>query len=382
MAERLVARALELCTEDGTGARPELWPKPDTVTVGIRSDGHEFEGIQFAPASPEGKTTELSYVEAIAAVTGRQMETDDRVFVAGEEVGHMGGGAYKATKGLSEIYPGRILDTPISEAGFSGFGCGAAMAGLRPIIEIMFPDFVLVAADQVLNHVGKLRHMYGGEAPIPIVFRTRCAIGFGYGGQHSGDPVGIFALFPGWRIVAPVTPYDYIGMFNSAMRCEDPVLVLEHASLYDLRGEVPRGDLDYLLPLDEARVVKPGDKVTVLAYSAMVTRIEALAKDDDAVELIDLRALDMASMDFDAIGASLQKTGALVIVDEATRSGSVGAMIADQCQRRFFDYLDGPILRVTGADAPKPVSRVLEQAAIPSDSEILGVIARAARREE
>ncbi|MDK1031271.1 MAG: transketolase C-terminal domain-containing protein, partial [Planctomycetia bacterium] len=324
---------------------------------------------------------EMSYVEAIAAVTGRQMETDDRVFVMGEEVGHMGGGAYKATKGLSEIYPGRVLDTPISEGGFSGFGCGAAMAGLRPIVEIMFPDFVLVAADQVLNHIGKLRHIYGGKASIPIVFRTRCAIGLGYGGQHSMDSGALFALFPGWRIVAPVTPYDYIGMFNSAMRCEDPVLVFEHASLYDLRGEVPKGDLDYLLPLDKARVVKTGEKVTVLAYSAMVTRIEKLVEGDDAVELIDLRALDFASMDFDAIGASVQKTGAIVIADESTRSCSIGAMIADECQRRFFDCLDAPILRISGADAPKAVSRALELAAIPSDNEILAVISRAARRE-
>jgi len=324
----------------------------------------------------------MSYVEAIAAVTGRRMETDERVFVLGEEVGHMGGGAYKATKGLAEVYPGRVLDTPISEAGFSGFGCGAAMAGLRPIVEIMFPDFFLVAADQVLNHIGKLRHIYGGEAPIPIVFRTRCAIGLGYGGQHSMDSVALFALFPGWRIVAPVTPYDYIGLFNSAMRCEDPVLVFEHQALYDLKGPVPEGDLDYLLPLNKARVVKGGDKVTVLAYSAMVTRIEQLVRDDDAVEVIDLRALDLASMDYDAIGASVSKTGALVIADESTRSCSIGAMIADQCQRRFFGELDCAILRVTGADAPKPVSRVLEAAAIPSDDEILAVIGQAARRQE
>lgn len=381
MADELVSRAVEYCTVNGAEVRAELWPDAAAVAKGVRSDGSEFEGAEFARDVPEGPTREVSYVEAIAAVTGRRMETDERVFVVGEEVGHLGGGAYQATKGLAERFPGRVLDTPISEAGFSGFACGAAMAGLRPVVEIMFPDFFLVAADQVFNHIGKLRHMYGGAMALPLVFRTRVALGVGYGGQHSMDPVALFALFPGWRVVAPVTPYDYIGMFNAAMRCEDPVLIVEHHSLYDRKGPVPEEDLDYLLPLDRARVVKDGGEVTVLAYGGMVSRIEALARGDEAVEVVDLRALDLASVDYETIGRSVNKTGALVIADEAPRSCSIGAMIGHECAGRFFDVLDGPVLRITGADVPLPVSRVLEAAAIPSDEEIVSVIGRAARRE-
>jgi 2-oxoisovalerate dehydrogenase E1 component len=308
------------------------------------------------------------------------MEQDSRVFVLGEEVRNMGGGAYRATKGIAQRFPTRILNTPISEAGFSGFACGTAIAGMRPLVEIMFPDFVLVAADQIFNHIGKLRHMYGGGMPMPLVMRTRVAIGAGYGGQHSMEPAGLFALFSGWRIVAPSTPYDYIGLFNAAMRCEDPVLVIEHQALYELKGSVPKEDLDYMLPLNRAKIVKPGQGVTVLTYSALVPRIERLVRDDEAVELIDLRILDRANMDYARIGESLRKTGALVIADESTRSGSIGAMIAHECQERFFDYLDGPILRITAADVPKPVSRVLERAAIPSDEEITSTIRRAAGR--
>jgi len=380
-AEDLVARAMDFCTVGGKEVRSGLWPDPRTVSDGLRSDGGEFDGVEFAPDVPEGSTSEISYVEAIAQVTGRRMETDERVIVLGEEVGHMGGGAYRATSGLGERFPGRVLDTPISEAGFCGFACGAAMAGLRPVVEIMFPDFALVAADQIFNHIGKLRHMYGGRMGMPLVCRTRVAIGAGYGGQHSMDPVALFALFPGWRIVAPVTPYDYIGLFNAAIRCEDPVLIVEHQALYDGRGPVPDGNLDYVIPLDRARMAKEGRRVTVLAYGAAVPRIEGLTRKDEAVEIIDLRVLDLAHVDYATIGASLRKTGALVILEESTRSCSVGAMIAHECETRFFDELDGPILRITGADVPKPVSRVLEQAAIPSDDDILSAISSAVRRE-
>ena len=380
-AQALVRRAVDACSVDGREVRADRWPDPRTVSQGAQSDGRELAGVRYAPEAPAAPTRELTYVQAIAAVTARRMDADDRVIVLGEEVGHMGGGAYQATRGLAERFPGRVLDTPISEAGFCGFACGAAMAGLRPVVEIMFPDFALVAADQLFNHIGNLRHMYGGRMPMPIMCRTRIAIGVGYGGQHSMDPVGLFALFPGWRIVAPASAYEYIGLFNAALRCEDPVLIVEHQALYERAGLVPDEDADYLLPLDRARVVTPGDRVTVLAYSAMVPRIEALAADNDAVELVDLRALDPAHVDYATIGASLRKTGALVIADESTRSCSVAATIAHECTARFFDDLDGPVLRVSGADAPKPVSRVLEQAAIPSDEEILATIRAAAQRE-
>lgn len=378
-AESLVQEAVASCTEDGVRVRPNLQPDPETVERGLRSDGAEFKDIIFAPETPAAPTRKISYVESIAAVLGRRMETDERVFVLGEEVGHMGGGPYRATWGLADRFPGRVLDTPISEAGFCGFAAGAAIRGLRPVAEIMFPDFGLVAADQLFNHIAKLRHMYGGKSPIPLVVRTRMAIGCGYGGQHSGDPVALFSLFPGWRIIAPTTPYDYIGMFNSAIRCEDPVLILEDHVLYDGNGLVPE-DMDYFLPLDRARLVRPGRKATVLAYGGMVGRIETLLGDDDAVEVIDLRALDPAHVDYGLIGDSLAKTGMLVIADASTRRESIAPVIAYECQARFFDALDGPILRITGANAPKPVSKVLEDAAIPSDETILAVLDRAVRR--
>ena len=377
--ERLVLEAVASCTEDNVRVRPNLQPDPATVEHGLRSDGSEFADITFSSDDPAEPTQELSYVQAIAAVLGRRMETDERVFVLGEEVGHMGGGPYRATWELSERFPGRVLNTPISESGFCGFAAGAAMAGLRPVVELMFPDFGLVAADQLFNHIAKLRHMYGGKSPIPLVVRTRMAIGCGYGGQHSGDPVALFSLFPGWRIVAPTTSYDYIGMFNSAMRCEDPVLIVEDHVLYDRKGLVPE-DRDYFLPLDRARRVRAGSKVTVLAYGGMVGRIETLLGDDDAVDVIDLRALDPAHVDYGLIGDSLTKTGMLVIADTSTRSESIAPAIACECQARFFDALDGPMLRITGANAPKPVSRVLEDAAVPSDETIRAVLDRAVRR--
>jgi len=381
MAEEIVRKAVEFCTEDGSRVRVELWPAPETLAKGLRSDGIEFSAVNFASDMPPEPTREMTYVESIAAVTGRRMEMDSRVLVIGEEVANMGGGAYHATKGLSQRYPTRVLNTPISEAGFCGFAGGAAMAGMKPVVEIMFPDFVLVAGDQIFNHIGKLRHMYGGTMPMPLVLRTRVAIGSGYGGQHSMEPAGIFALFPEWRIIAPATPYDYVGMFNSAIHGEDPVLIIEHHALYGTKGRVPVNDLDYMLPLNRAKRIKPGSGVTVLSYSAMLWRIAELTHDDESVELIDLRVLDLAHVDYAMIGDSLRKTGALVIADESTRSGSIEAQIAQECQERFFDELDGPILRITGVDVPKPVSRPLEQAAIPSDSQILSSIRRAARRE-
>jgi len=379
LAKCLVSEAVGSCTEDGVRVRPNLQPDPVSVEQGLRSDDSEFANIVFAPDDPTDPVQEISYVQAIASVLGRRMETDDRVFILGEEVGHMGGGPYKATWKLAERFPGRVLNTPISESGFCGFAAGAAMEGLRPVVELMFPDFGLVAADQLFNHIAKLRHMYGGHTPIPLVARTRMAIGCGYGGQHSGDPAALFALFPGWRIIVPTTPYDYIGMFNSALRCEDPVLIVEDHVLYDHKGLVPQ-NRDYFLPLNRARQVKTGHKSTVLSYGGMVGRIESLLADGDDVELIDLRALDLANIDYAMIGRSLAKTGMLVIADTSAATESIAPAIAYECQQRFFDLLDGPILRITGANVPKPVSKILEDAAIPSDETIRTVLDRAVRR--
>ena len=175
-----------------------------------------------------------------------------------------------STKGLPAKYPDRIFNTPISECGFTGLAGGAAISGLKPIVEIMYPDFALVAADQLFNHIGKLRHMYGNSVEMPIVVRTRIGIGCGYGGQHSMDPIGIFSLFSGWRIVAPSNAFDYIGLLNSAIQSKDPVLIIEHHSLYPQEFQVPKNNVDYFVPLDKAKCIKSGDDVTLLSYCSTV----------------------------------------------------------------------------------------------------------------
>ncbi len=358
-------------------------PEPGSLTVGLRSDGREFNGIQFVEAEDLELTERVKYVEAIAAATGHWLEKDPGVFVIGEEVAHFGGGAYQATRGLPQKYPGRVIDTPISEAGFSGLACGAAICGLKPVVEIMFPDFVLVAADQIFNHIGKLRYIYGGNVDMPLVMRTRIATGCGYGGQHSMDPVALFALFSGWRIIAPTTPFDYIGLFNSAMQSKDPVLIVEHHALYDKTGLIPSGGCGYYVRMGKAKRLREGKDVTVLAYSSMAAlaaqSAEELAAEGIEAEVIDLRSLDPASIDYETIGCSLRKTNTLVIIEQAPRSNSIGTVIAYECESRFFDYLDCPVKRITGADIPNPVSRVLESAALPSLKTAKDIIRRGAK---
>ena len=387
-AQKLVSEAVTACVEKHQGkriARPDLTPSPGSVTHGLRSNKDPDNAIQLLEPGQLVCDTEMTYVEAIVAVTDRWLAKDPHVFVLGEEVGHMRGGAYQATRGLAAKYPGRVLDTPISEAGFCGLAGGAAMSGLLPIVEIMFPDFALVAADQIFNQIGKLRHMYGGDnVDIPLVMRTRIAAGCGYGGQHSMEPAALFALFPGWRILAPTTAADYIGLFNSAMRCKDPVLIVEHHELYNTTGLVPSNNPDYCVPVDRARKLRDGSDVTVLTYSwgTVLTERAAdqLAAEGIEVDLIDLRALSMPDVDYRAIGQSIEKTLNAVIVELSPSSNSIGARISHECQRRFFDYLDGPIHTLTGADVPAPVSRWTEAAAMLCVDDIASVIRRSAQR--
>jgi len=386
-AAQLVEEALSRCAvlhENKYVVIDELWPKVDTLEMGLRSGGDEFKNIAFNEIEDFSEFESIAYAEAIASVTGRNMEKDEKVFVVGEEVANLGGGPYGATKGLAEKFPGRVFNTPISESGFTGLAGGAAMCGLRPVVEIMFPDFALVAADQLFNQIGKLRHMYGNSVDMPVVVRTRIAIGCGYGGQHSGDPAALFSLFSGWRIVAPSNAFDYIGLFNSALRCLDPVLIMEHHSLYPVRFDVPKGNLDYFIPFGKARSITEGDDVTVACYSSMVPLVAQASKELSAggiaAEVIDLRTVSPNDIDYETIGTSLKKTGVLVIVEQAPRSNSIGARIAFECQRRFFDWMDSPAVTVTGADIPNPVSKKLEAAALPSVSSVKEAIRRAAKR--
>ena len=390
LAERAVQEARAACTEAGDPprVRESLWPDPATAGDGMRSGGGELAGLRFVdrsePLPDGGQLAPMRYSDAIAAVTGRWLERDANAIVFGEEVANLGGGAYGATKGLAERFPGRVINTPISEGGFSGLGFGAAMLGMRVVVEIMFADFALVAADQLFNQLSKARHMYGDTTDLPIVVRSRIGTGLGYGAQHSMDPVGLYGMFPGFRIIAPADAFDYVGLFNTAMQSLDPVVILEHNALYTQRSPAPAGDLDYAIPFGAARTVQAGDQVTVLSYGGMAGRCAAvaaaLAADGVSVELLDLRCLDRLSIDYDAIGASLAKTGALVIVEEAARSQGIGPALAAEITARCFDDLDGPVACVTSMDISTPVSRRLELAALVSDRQIDAAVRAVAER--
>ncbi|MYZ44659.1 alpha-ketoacid dehydrogenase subunit alpha/beta [Schauerella aestuarii] len=368
----------ERLTEAGEGAkrqvRVDLWPRADFRDVGLRSDQQEFVGMRVQEAADyAGTTVTRKLVDAVADVVTRRMETDASIVVMGEDVHRLKGGTNGATRGLKDRFPDRVLGTPISENAFAGLGGGLAMDGrYRPIVEFMYPDFMWVAADQIFNQIGKARHMFGGDIDVPLVLRTKVAMGTGYGSQHSMDPAGIVATSPGWRIVAPSTPYDYIGLMNTALLSRDPVLVIEHVDLYASSGEIPADDLDYFIPFGSACVRRAGSKVTVLTYLAMVDKtlqaVEALGVD---AEVIDLRTLDRASLDWDTIGASVRKTNNVLIVEQGARGTSYGAMLSDEIQRRLFDWLDQPVKRVTGGEASPSISKVLERAAFAGVEEVM-----------
>ena len=364
--------------------RPELWPDPAGADSGIRSGGTELEGLAYSEQECFTDFRQITYANAIAEITGRWMKKSDKVIEFGEEIANFGGGAYGATKGLPEKFPAQVVNTPISEAGFVGLACGLAMVGMRPIVEIMFPDFALVAADQLFNQIGKARYMYGGKTDLPLVVRTRVAVGCGYGGQHSMDPAGLYALFPGWRIVAPSNAFDYIGLFNTAMTSNDPVLIIEHHALYGRNFPVPDSHTDYYVPFGKAKVLSRGTDITVLCYGHMANRIlsmnNAFAEKGISAEIIDLRSLDLPSIDYDLIGQSLEKTGTVAVVEEAPSSQTLGPRLSAQITERFFDYLDSPPGCIGSKDVPNPVSRKLEEAVIISDAQILEFTSAIAKR--
>jgi 2-oxoisovalerate dehydrogenase E1 component len=362
--------------------RPAEWPDPAFVDVGVRGDLSEFDGARYGDGSVA--TTDMPFIDAVSAVMNRRMAEDERIVVMGEDVHRLNGGTHGATRGLKAAYPDRVLGTPISENAFTGLAGGIALDGrFRPVVELMYADFMWVAADQLFNQIGKARHMFGGTSPVPYVLRSKVAIGTGYGSQHSADPAGIFATQPGWRIVAPSTPYDYVGLMNSALRCEDPVVVLEHVDLYGSTGPGPTDDLDYCLPVGRAAVRREGSALTVVAYLATVP--EALAAVEEAgidAEVIDLRWLDRASLDWDTLGASIRKTNRVLIVEQGPVGTSYGGWLADEIGRRLFDWLDRPIDRVTGGEASPSISKVLERAAIVKRAEIAARLAEIRREIE
>lgn len=375
-AKTAAEAASEKLTEPADGKRvimDSLWPDVSFRDQGLRGDLAEFSDINYVEQEDyKGELQEVKLIDSIAAVMVRRMETDDRYFVMGEDIHKLSGGTNGATKGIPERWPDRCIPTPIAEHGFVGLCGGVAMDGhYRPVVELMYPDFSLVAADQLFNQIAKARHMFGGDMNVPLVLRTKVALGSGYGSQHSMDPAGMFSMWPGWRIVAASTPFDYVGLMNSALLCEDPVLMLEHVDLYQSKGQGSKEDFDYYIPLGKAKVVRRGAAFTVLTYLSMVSKAVEVANEMGIdAEIIDLRSLDRAGLDWETIGSSVRKTHNVVVLEQGPLTTSYGAMVTDELQRRFFDYLDQPVKRIHGGEASPSVSRVLERSAFVGNEEI------------
>jgi pyruvate dehydrogenase E1 component beta subunit len=312
--------------------------------------------------------------EAISQALWEEMERDERVFIMGEEVG-VWGGTYAVTKGFYDHFGGkRVRDTPIAEAVIIGAAIGSALTGLRPVAELMTINFAFAAMDHIVNEAAKLRYMFGGQFKVPIVIRAPGGGGRQLGATHSQTPDAIFAHFPGLRVVAPGTPEDAKGMLKAAIRSDDPVLFIEHATLYQVRGEVPEGE--YIIPLDKAKVQRPGRDVTLVTYSKMLEislkASEQLAKEGIEVEIVDLRSL--RPLDMEPILTSFKKTNKAVIVEEGWRSYGVGAEVASRIYEEAFDYVDSPIKRVAQTEVPLPYNRNLEQMALPQVDDVIRAV--------
>lgn len=308
---------------------------------------------------------EITYREALNQALLEEMERDDRVFLMGEEVGEYDG-AYKVSKGLlARFGDRRVVDTPISELGFAGLGVGAAMVGLRPVIEFMTFNFSILALDQVINSAAKMLYMSGGQVPVPIVFRGPNGAALQLAAQHSQACETYYLHAPGLKVVSPATPADAKGLLKSAIRDDDPVVVLEGELLYNLRGEVPEGE--HLVPLGVADLKREGRDVSILTHGKTVhLALQAAArleKEGIEAEVLDLRSL--RPMDVEAILATVRKTNRAVYVEEGWPYGGVGAQVAAIIQEEAFDDLDAPVLRVTQADVPMPYAKNLEQLAKP-----------------
>jgi len=318
---------------------------------------------------------QITYREAVSRALREALE-DERVFIMGEDIG-LYGGAYAVTKGFLEEYGSeRIRETPIAESVIVGAGAGAAMGGLRPIVEIMTINFSLLAMDQIVNHAGRVRYMSGGQLSCPLVIRTVTGGGASVGATHSQSLEGWFASVPGLRVAVPSTPYDVLGLFRTAMQMEDPVLFVEHTLLYSTRGEAP--DDRYVIPFGKADVKREGTDVTIVGYSRMSTVVmraaEQLASSGISAEVIDLRTL--SPLDVDTVVESVKKTSRAVVVEETWRTGGFGASVVDAIQEKAFDHLDAPVVRVAGEEVPMPYSRYLEQASIPDEARVIRAVER------
>ena len=311
----------------------------------------------------------MMYRDALRAALHEEMSRDPRVFVVGEEVGRYGG-AYAVTRGLfDEFGAERLVDAPISEASTVGLGVGAAITGLRPVVELMYVDFVGLAMDQIANQMAKVRYMTGGQVTVPIVLRTQGGTGRSAGAQHSQSLESWLAHVPGLRVVMPATPADAKGLLKTAIRSDDPVVFIEHKALYAMKGEVPDGE--HLVPFGQAATVRPGKDLTIITYSRMVhyalEAAQKLAGEGIDAEVIDLRTLN--PLDMDAMLASVRRTRRALVLNEAHRTAGFCSELAARITEELFDVLQAPVSRVAAKDVPVPAT-LLEKLSIPGPDDI------------
>src|SRR5215470_15219047 len=317
---------------------------------------------------------ELTYREALREAMAEEMERDERVFLMGEEVGHYNG-AYKVSEGLLDRFgERRVVDTPIAETGFAGVGIGAAMVGLRPIIEFMTWNFSLCAFDQLVNNAAKLRYMSGGQVALPIVFRGPGGAAHQLAAQHSQVVENLYAYIPGLKVITPSTPYDAKGLLKSAIRDDNPIVFIEGEVLYGRKGPVP--DEEYMIPLGQGDMKREGTDLTIVAWSKMVHVAQdaaaELAKQGIEVEIIDPRTI--RPLDEELILRSVKKTNRCLIVEEGWPFAGAGAEIAYRVTNKAFDYLDAPVLRITGADVPMPYAKNLEHLVLPNVEKVVTAV--------
>jgi len=312
--------------------------------------------------------------QAISQALWEEMERDPQVFIMGEEVG-VWGGTYAVTKGFYDHFGGeRVKDTPISEAAIVGAAIGAALTGTRPVAELMTINFAFSAMDHIVNEAAKLHYMFNGKMILPMVIRTVGGGGRQLGATHSQTPDAVFAHFPGLKVVSPGTPADAKGLLKAAIRSNDPVMFIEHATLYQTRGEVPEGD--YIVPIGKSTIQRPGKDVTIITYSKMLEHsfkaADELEKQGIDVEIVDLRTL--RPLDMEPVLESFKKTNRAVVVEEGWKSFGVGSEVVSRIYEEAFDYVDAPIKRVAQKEVPLPYNRTLEQLALPQVADIVAAV--------
>jgi pyruvate dehydrogenase E1 component beta subunit len=312
--------------------------------------------------------------EAISQAMWEEMERDPNVFILGEEVG-VWGGSYAVTKGFYDHFGGeRVRDAPIAEAAIIGAAIGSALTGLRPIAELMTINFAFAAMDHIVNEAAKLHYMFGGQFVLPLVIRAVGGGGRQLGATHSQTPDAIFAHFPGLKVVSPGTPADAKGLLKAAIRSNDPVLFIENATLYQVRGEVPDGET--IVPIGKSTIQRPGKDVSIVTYSKgleiSLKAAEELAKDGIEAEIVDLRSL--RPLDMGPVIESFKKTNRAVIVEEGWKSYGVGAEVSSRIYEQAFDYVDAPVVRVAQKEVPLPYNRALEQSALPQPADVVAAV--------